>query len=799
MSFTSRSQCLRQNYYVVWLDENDESYKNFLSELQQVTDTVDLFVDIDECIDSITDRSDETVYMIVSRKYVQQLSLVIGDISQLKSIYIFNQNNAVNEPLAHKCSKIHEHFSNIASICDNLKQALKDNDDNDVSISFAQSTSSTSDKNKDTLDCTFMYTQILKEILLTIHFDEQNFNDFLTFCRNEFKGKTRELRNVDEIQKDYRNQTPIWWYTREIFLYKILNKALRFMDIDIILQMGFFVCDLHKQIAVLHAEQFTGHTSSNSFVVYRGQGMSQADFDQMKQNKGGLLAFNNFLSTSKRREVSLRFIRPTTANSDLIPVLFIMNIDPTIIHTPFANIANVSAMKREDEILFSMHSVFRIGEIERFDNDNQIRKVKLIFTSDNDPDLRVLTEKMREEIQGPTGRYRLGFLMIKLNKFDQAKELYELLLKETTHQYEKARCFHQLAGVYTYQGKYEEAAKYNHKSLEIKKKGLPVDHPHLAITYNSIGMVCYSMGEYTKALEYNQKSLEIRKKSLPVNHLDLATSYNNIGGVYQDMGEYTKALEYTHKSLETMKKSLPVDHPDLASSYGNIGMVYQHIGEFAKALDYNQKSLEIRKKSLPVGHPSLATSYNNIGMVYQDMGEYPNALEYLHKSLETMKKSLPADHPLLATSYSNIGMVYEHMGEFAKALDYNHKSLEIRKKSLPVDHPDLATSYNNIGMVYQHMGEYPNALEYLHKSLETMKKSLPVGHPSLAISYGNIGMVYHSMNEYDKALEYFHKSLEIREKTLPSNHETIKILKEKIEALRSHISSSLHFVVNKNK
>jgi len=770
MSSTSRSQCLRQNYYVVWLDENDESYKNFLSELQQVTDTVDLFVDIDECIDSITDRSDETVYMIVSRKYVQQLSLVIGDISQLKSIYIFNQNNAVNEPLAHKCSKIHEHFSNIASICDNLKQAFKYNDDNDVSISFAQSKSSTSDKNKDTLDCTFMYTQILKEILLTIDFDEQHFNEFLTFFRNEFKGKTRELRNVDEIQKDYRNQTPIWWYTREIFLYKILNKALRFMDIDIILQMGFFVCDLHKQIAALHAEQFTEHTSSNSFVVYRGQGMSQADFDQMKQNKGGLLAFNNFLSTSKRREVSLRFIRPTTANSDLIPVLFIMNIDPTITHTPFANIANVSAMKREDEILFSMHSVFRIGEIERFDNDNRIWKVELIFTSDNDPHLKVLTEKMRKETQGPTGKRRLGNLMIKLKKLDQAEKLHELLLREITDQYEKALCFHQLASVYTYQGKYEEAVKYNHKSLEIKKKTLPVDHPILATSYNNIGSLYQDIGEYPNALEYFHKSLEIIKKSLPADHPDLATSYNNIGSVYQHMGEFAKALDYFHKSLEIWEKSLPVDHPDLAVSYGNIGFVHQHIGEYPNALEYYHKSLKIEKKSLPADHPSLATSYNNIGMVYQNMREYPNALEYFHKSLEIIKKSLPADHPDLATSYNNIGMVCDSMGEYTKALEYYHKSLEIRKKSLPVDHPDLATSYNNIGMVYKRMGEYTKALEYFHKSLEIIKKSLPVGHPLLAGCYSNIGAVYDCTGEYLKALEYNHKSLEIRKNSLPVNH-----------------------------
>ena len=640
-------------------------------------DTVHIFDNIDECIDFITDRPDETVYMITSETYAQQLLIVTADILQLRSVYIFPQKS-------------------IQSICDALKQALKDDHTNEVSINFAKSTSLASDKNKDILDCTFMYTQILKEILLTIDFDEQHFNDFLTFCRNEFKGKTKELKHVDEIQKDYRNQTPIWWYTRETFLYKILNKALRLMNIDIILQISFFVCDLHKQIAALHAEQFTEHTSSNSFVVYRGQGMSQADFDQMKQNKGGLLAFNNFLSTSKRREVSLRFIRPIITKRDSVPVLFVMNIDPTIIHTPFAHIRDISNKKTEDETLFSMHSVFRIGEIEKLDDDNRIWKAELTFTSDNDPDLRALTEKMREEMQGPIGRYRLGFLMIKLNKLDQAEKLYQSLLRETTDQSEKALCFHQLAWVYTSQGKYEEAAKYYHKSLEIMKK------------------------------------------SLRVGQHSLATSYNNIGGVYQHMGKYTKALEYFHKSLEIMKKSLPADHPNLATSYNNIGIIYIDMGEFAKALDYNHKSLEIAKKSLPVNHPDLANSYSNIGSVYHHMGEFAKALEYYHKSLEIKKISLPADHPDFATSYNNIGSVYQHMGEYAKALEYTHKSLEIREKSLPVDHPDLATSYNNIGMVYHSMNEYAKALEYSDKSLEIFAKTLPSNHETIKILTKNI-------------------------------------------------------------
>ncbi len=55
-----------------------------------------------------------------------------------------------------------------------------------------------------------MYTQILKEILLTIDFDQGHFNDFLAYCREQFIRNSKELENVDKIEKEYRRHEPIW-------------------------------------------------------------------------------------------------------------------------------------------------------------------------------------------------------------------------------------------------------------------------------------------------------------------------------------------------------------------------------------------------------------------------------------------------------------------------------------------------------------------------------------------------------------------------------------------------------------
>ena len=93
-------------------------------------------------------------------------------------------------------------------------------------------------------------------------------------------------------------------------------------------------------------------------------------------------------------------------------------------------------------------------------------------------------------------------------------------------------------------GEYDQVLIFYFKSLEIEQKFYPEIHSNVAITYESIGLVFYSLGEYDLALEYLFKSLEIEKEDLPENHPDIAITYSNIDSVYKSKSEYEKALEY---------------------------------------------------------------------------------------------------------------------------------------------------------------------------------------------------------------------------------------------------------------
>jgi hypothetical protein len=204
-----------QNFRLVWLDENLDNInrddgRNSITQLRQVINAVDIFIDADECIDFIINNKEGKIFMMVSGAFSQIIVPVIQDIPHVSSIYIFCENKARHETWSKHWPKIQGVYTDITLICEALKPAVKDCDHNAVSLSFVKSTGGTSQENLDTLDQSFMYTQIMKEILLTIDFKQEHMNQFLMYCREQFLGNSGELKNIDKIEREYRHHQPIW-------------------------------------------------------------------------------------------------------------------------------------------------------------------------------------------------------------------------------------------------------------------------------------------------------------------------------------------------------------------------------------------------------------------------------------------------------------------------------------------------------------------------------------------------------------------------------------------------------------
>ena len=648
---------------LIWLDSNinkkSSDYRKTITELERVVNNVKTFVDGGECIQFIEDRPNEKIFILISGSLGQRLVPQFHDTIQIKCIFIFCGDKQRHEQWAKKWTKVKGIFTDISLIGEALRQASEEYKQNEVSISSGERVPA---KTSNRLDPSYMYTQLLKEVFLSIDFEQENLQEFVNHCRETYAGNVAQLCVLDEFKTKYRHHTPVWWYTRECFVYPMVNRSLRIMDVDNLIEMGFYICDLHRQLVQLHSEQFKQHDYNNPFVVYRGQGMPKVESQKILASKGGLISFNNFLSTSKDRISSLQFAQDAATNVELVGVLFVMNIDPSRSTTPFASIGDLSYFQdSDDEVLFSMHSIFRINDIKTIDGDSRLVEVNLTMMSDDDHDLKALTDLVRKKLsQHSNGWYRLCQLLLEMGKSSRARQIYERLLDKTPDERERGNLYRHIGSIKADEGDYEGAIIDIEKALVRLTKTLLSNHPHLAFSYNKIGIAYEKIQQHSKALESHENALQIYQKIRPPDHPDVAFSYDYMGLVYNGMKEYKKALSLHERALEIRQKTLQIDDPDLARSFNNIGVVYNNMEDYDKALSFHEKALHIRQATLLDSHPDLASTYNNIGLIYRKLGDFSKAVSFHERALEIGQRSLPPDHPDLKLYKKNLDSLLNH-------------------------------------------------------------------------------------------------------------------------------------------
>ena len=279
-----RKQRVVQNFLLVWLntdiDRSEEDDQDTLTQLRGIGSDVKIFTEPVESIDFLTEVQNERVFLIVTGTLGREIIPLINDIPQLDATYIFCKNKLEYEQCTKHSTKIRDMYTEITSLCEALQLAIKQCNRDLVTISFIQMSDGSSSEDRNQLEPTFMYTQIFNEILFKMKYDENAIQLLADYCRRFYRENIRELCIIDEFQRDYRSKSPIWWYTRECFMYQMLNRALRGLETNTLFVMGFFLCDLHDQIEQLHRQQI-GDYHGQPFVVYRGQGLSTTDFEKL--------------------------------------------------------------------------------------------------------------------------------------------------------------------------------------------------------------------------------------------------------------------------------------------------------------------------------------------------------------------------------------------------------------------------------------------------------------------------------------------------------------------------------------
>ncbi|CAF1236402.1 unnamed protein product, partial [Didymodactylos carnosus] len=417
-------------FSLVWLDKDVNRTDDNLQIQEQLRETainyLRTFDNIGTCEQWIRRRQlqDDKIILIVSGSYGKEIVPCIYNLPKLIAIYIYCHDKLTHEQWSQNykdkvCGVITDSDELVDRITKDQTYFEKLEETTSMFITTISNPSSSNEKSSSKLNGNFLWSQLLIEVLLHMKHTTNNRRELIKLCQQMYVGNAGELQTLKEFERTYSPEKAIWWYTKQSFVYRMLNKALRTQDIDVLVAFRFFITDLYNQLQELHQKQ----NRDTIRRVYRGQLMSKYELDQMKSINGQYLSLNSFLSTTLNREVAVEFITTAPVTDDLIGVLFEIDIDPKIKNIkPYANISFNSFFQTEAEVLFMLGSIFKNRSITQ---KGGITIIKLQLASENNSELKQLSDYMKSNLEKERNLYSLGHVLIGMGEYAKGSKCFK--------------------------------------------------------------------------------------------------------------------------------------------------------------------------------------------------------------------------------------------------------------------------------------------------------------------------------------------------------------------------------------
>jgi tetratricopeptide (TPR) repeat protein len=625
---------------LIWLDASLEkptdSNQKSLAQFRRATNIVEIFTELEKCFNFVNSVKHEKIYFVVSGSLGPQIVPRIDALDQIQGIYIFCGNKANHEQWTKQYKKIKGIHTRIKDLSEAIRYEARQYDKSITSISILPPATviELNEANKE-----FIYLQVMKSILLEMHYDKKFQKDFLEFSRPFYLNNEQQVGIIDTFETNYNLHSPIWWYTRYCFMYSMLRKAFYHHDFELIYKLAFFIRDLHRDIKKCFLQ--THNHQFHPITVYRATTMTSKEFENINKNQGALLSFNDFVLTTLERTVAIKFAQSLRSNPDSVSIIYKINIDPEVSSVPYIALNNLTYLSNTNgEILFSMNTIFHIDKIEKI--HEHLFEIILFPANKKDEQIKGLVEYMLEVTAGVSGWYKLSRVLMEVKEYNQVEHIYKHIFGQTSNSDREERAFlqHELGYIYDLKDNLPTSVDHYKQAIQIYLAYLPPNHPTLSITYTNLASVLEKQGDLNGAFDQYQQALKTAKPDDP----DIALHYNNIGANLQKQGKYAEAQQTYEKAIQILLQDFPSAYPILADTYHNIGGLFYSMKDYAKALNYYEKSLAVEEKFLPANHPTFVSTYYNLATTYEALKESKKAIKYAEKSAETARRTFGEQH-----------------------------------------------------------------------------------------------------------------------------------------------------------
>ncbi|CAF0792833.1 unnamed protein product [Adineta steineri] len=634
-----------------------------------------------------------------------------------------------------------------------------------------------------------IWYQLYLDIFKSLPCDEQAKEEMLQKSQEYYSEQYSELQNINRFRITYTSAAAIRWYTEDSFVHKLVNKALRSEDMEVVSAFRFFIADLSNKINEEYINQKQQHgtiaskfkSSSNSIIkLFSGQVLPLTEVERLEQNVGIVIAVNGFFSTSVKRSTGLIFSERKLSQNHLQRVLVEISLNTSLQNiTAFAEINTHTMYYNEEETLFDYGAVFNVTSV-KYDSDIDLWDIKLAAVSRNFIEEQPYLSAIRETfIQNHSYAVIYGIIMGHgFGRKNEAIQYFgQLLLNYSSDHVDIPDILEQRGILYEKNNEHTMALHDYNQALEIRRKRVCENLLGMGSLHNHIGILQMTTSDTQTSLNSYQEAMNIYEQiyTRDYDYVTKAKVNESIGLTYLQAGNLSKALEYLTNVQKVYKKVLSDKHPYVIELMGHLGTVYETTNNFSIALKLFYRQLNRSEETLPIDHPQLIKSFDDLIRIQIKMNQTSNISALI--SRYTQKLMTTSDNHYSFFSYT-IAMVASHYesSEPAEAIRLYNEVLKISQKSIKVNVSLISNSHRKLATLNRKIGNLTDALDHASQALKTQQQvSIEQQNKSLeADDLYTIGSIYLEMKLYTDALQYLIKSLTIYQSIHLSNHPSIQ-------------------------
>lgn len=544
----------------------------------------------------------------------------------------------------------------------------------------------------------------------------------LTVCRQYYRGNHSVLKMIDKFEKEYHADDCISWFTRETFIYRLINEALRRQDVEQLFIFRFYITDLSKKLLLEHKKMFS--QSKEMICLYRGALITKVEVQTIENNQEKLIATNCYWSTSRDRSYAMTFAKKYKRQPDMISVLLQIkcSLNDDNNSTIFADISNLSYFSREREVLFDLGATFTIEDIHEETVDDTNLLIITVVTNGKGREIsQKYLNKNREEMEFESPTILLCNLLRRMGKEQQSLEFLQYLMKNPGDE-NLAHILTRIGIILKDDGKYQQALEHFQIALQWTiNVANSSQQKYLPVIFLNQGLVYAKIRQYDRALHLYGQAQELLKNKFYSNDYVLAHVFSSMGRIYSYQGCFSKALHYFFKSSGINEKILPPDHPFLAHYYTDMANIYSRQSKYDEAVKYQLRALEIRKKTLSDNHYQVAWSLYQLGRLYQWMSNSQLALQYYLQSLEIYRQ-YQSSSLLTETLQLLDAIIFVYDAQVELSLEYQLEASNIQRKIEPINYFSLANRLSKIASAYKSMNNVDDSIRYNREAAEIRRR-----------------------------------------------------------------------------